>query len=213
MISTALSFATSGNPLSWGGAVGEYSSGWLMEWTGNIGTAAILVMAVFSYIIWRFNPVFRLPKLNNKHKQKSASTETALTVDDELPITKEWDDDVVESTEGGILLIDHEIQEPTSQNRIKNEGKSVAVIMPHGPEAAANPMNEFGIVEKEGQGIDDATVIEPAIHQPANRQPIATRNPHPETRNSDLELEINEVTEIEERRKNNRTCWQPANKI
>jgi DNA segregation ATPase FtsK/SpoIIIE, S-DNA-T family len=45
----------------WGGAVGDFSSAWLEQVMGSVGTAAVLFVTAFSYIIWRFNPVFRLP--------------------------------------------------------------------------------------------------------------------------------------------------------
>jgi hypothetical protein len=35
---------------------------WFVKWIGNVGTGAMLALAVFSYFIWRFNPVFKLPE-------------------------------------------------------------------------------------------------------------------------------------------------------
>ena len=37
-------------------------SDWLVRFLGNIGTAALLFVAFLAYIIWQFNPVFKLPK-------------------------------------------------------------------------------------------------------------------------------------------------------
>ncbi|MEO6328987.1 MAG: DNA translocase FtsK [Ginsengibacter sp.] len=64
VISVAASFITKGNPFPWGGAVGDLSSNWLQQVIGRVGTAAVLVVAGLSYIIWRFNPVFGLPSKN-----------------------------------------------------------------------------------------------------------------------------------------------------
>ncbi len=192
VISTTLAFVTVGSAFSWGGAVGEYSSGWLVKWTGNIGTGAIIFIAAFSYIIWRFNPVFKLPEWKFSRPQKANTDLLPLTEDDEHPVTKEWSE---EEEAGALLMIDDEIEveEPVSQNKMKNEGKGVVVIMPQGTEAAANPMNDFGVVEKEAE--------EPVVHemepivQHVYTSPATTPNPKPQTPNTDLELEIKEVPE------------------
>lgn len=189
VLSTALAFATGGSSFSWGGAVGEYSSGWLVKWTGKLGTAAIIFIAAFSYIIWRFNPVFRLPEWEFSRPQKTAENGLPLTEDDERPVTREWSE---EEESGALLMIDHEIEEPVSQNKMKNDGKGVVVIMPHGAEAAANPMNDFDFVEKE-------EAEEPVVHdmEPLVEQELYTPNPNPKPQspNPDLELEIKEVPE------------------
>ncbi|MEO6455956.1 MAG: DNA translocase FtsK [Ginsengibacter sp.] len=58
IISVAASYVTKGNPFPWGGAVGDMSNNWLVQVIGKVGTAALLLVAGLSYIIWRFNPVF-----------------------------------------------------------------------------------------------------------------------------------------------------------
>lgn len=45
----------------WGGAVGKLAKNWLNQVIGQVGTLAVLTVAVLSYVIWRFNPVFKLP--------------------------------------------------------------------------------------------------------------------------------------------------------
>jgi DNA segregation ATPase FtsK/SpoIIIE, S-DNA-T family len=58
VISVSASFLMSGHPFPWGGAVGDMESQWLQQVIGKVGTAALLLVAVLSYIIWRFNPSF-----------------------------------------------------------------------------------------------------------------------------------------------------------
>src|SRR5687768_12230553 len=58
VISVTASFIMKGNPFPWGGAVGDMTNAWLQQVIGKIGTAALLVVAALSYVIWRFNPVF-----------------------------------------------------------------------------------------------------------------------------------------------------------
>ena len=42
----------------WGGRVGDMINEWLQHIIGYIGTAAVLLISLLSYIIWRFNPSF-----------------------------------------------------------------------------------------------------------------------------------------------------------
>lgn len=191
VLSTTLSFATKGSSFSWGGAVGELTSGWLVKWVGNVGTGAIIFIAAFSYIIWRFNPVFRLPSWKFAGHKKANNEILPLTEDDELPVTKEWNDEGEEAAAALEPIVEEEPEEPHSQNRMKNDGKGVVVIMPQGAEAAANPLNEFGMVDKEEE-MEDELEDE---YEPENEE---TPNSRLQTPNSNLELEIKETPVTEE---------------
>src|SRR5882762_1977817 len=61
--SVSLAFITRGNGFSWGGEVGDMISDWLIRFLGWLGTAALLLVAGLAYLIWRFNPVFKVPKM------------------------------------------------------------------------------------------------------------------------------------------------------
>jgi DNA segregation ATPase FtsK/SpoIIIE, S-DNA-T family len=61
ILSVAFAVIFSGKAFPWGGAVGKLAKEWLYNVIGQIGTFAVLVVAVLSYVIWRFNPVFKLP--------------------------------------------------------------------------------------------------------------------------------------------------------
>ena len=62
IISVTASFLMQGQTFAWGGSAGDTVSEWLQQIIGKIGTAAVLLVAVLSYIIWRFNPVFNLSR-------------------------------------------------------------------------------------------------------------------------------------------------------
>jgi len=49
----------------WGGKVGDMINEWLQQVIGYIGTAALLLVCLLSYIIWRFNPAFNFHKVKN----------------------------------------------------------------------------------------------------------------------------------------------------
>jgi len=187
VISMGLAFAAKGNDFSWGGAVGELLTQWSVKWIGNIGTGAFLFLAGFSYFIWRVNPTFKIPEWKfSSSKNATADDRLLVSEDDEKPITKEWNEGDNETGTEAMGLDETEPEEPVSQNKMKNEGKGVVVIMPQITEAAPNPMNDFDMVEKnEGLKIPQETIIQEST---GNRKPETTS----------LELEIKESPETEE---------------
>jgi S-DNA-T family DNA segregation ATPase FtsK/SpoIIIE len=64
VISVSASFFMPEAVFNWGGAVGKFSSYWMKGVLGWWGTFSIITLALFSYFIWRFNPVFKMPVFN-----------------------------------------------------------------------------------------------------------------------------------------------------
>lgn len=118
-VSTASAFFTRGISFPWGGALGDMLSNWLMRFLGKVGTACILFACVLAYIIWRFNPVFRVPDLSKKEKSPAI-----------LPL-KELADD-------GPLLF---VEEPSSRNRKNklNREEDFPLIFPEDQQAENTP--------------------------------------------------------------------------
>ncbi|MEO6135342.1 MAG: DNA translocase FtsK 4TM domain-containing protein, partial [Ginsengibacter sp.] len=46
----------------WGGKVGDMINEWLQQIIGYVGTAALLLVSLLSYVIWRFNPTFNVKR-------------------------------------------------------------------------------------------------------------------------------------------------------
>lgn len=211
LLSMAAAFASQGAPFSWGGAVGELEADWFIKWLGQFGTGALLAMAVFSYVIWRFNPSFHLPEWNFKQSAEGPIAGAMPDVaDDETPVFKEWD---AAGTEAKLFI--HDTQEPTKGNSLKGEGG--ALLQVKETEEAANPMNAFGIVEKEVEDLEteeeaeafeeeteeetEAEIEAPFIAEvpPITVAPITlSKNTARESVNPDLELEIKAVPTPEE---------------
>ena len=61
LISVTAAVIMKGNKFPFGGSAGDTSRDWLYRMIGQVGTLAVLAVAVLAYIIWRFNPVFKLP--------------------------------------------------------------------------------------------------------------------------------------------------------
>ena len=89
VISVAASAVFNGNPFPWGGAAGDMMRDWMYTTIGQIGTIAVLVFSVLAYVIWRFNPAFKLPA----KKTAIASGENVVPVEEELSEQVAWDDD------------------------------------------------------------------------------------------------------------------------
>jgi S-DNA-T family DNA segregation ATPase FtsK/SpoIIIE len=67
----------------WGGALGDFMENELSLFLGNTGTAILLVIAFSAYMIWRFNPVFRLPQ---KREKPAPPVKESTTLPVELPL-------------------------------------------------------------------------------------------------------------------------------
>lgn len=202
VMSMTLSFATGTSDFSWGGAVGELLTDWSVKWIGKVGTGAALFLAMFSYFIWRFNPVFTLPAWKFGSSKAAQKEMIPLTEDDEQPVFQEWNEEG-EPAHKEAPEDEEEPALPQSQNKMKQEGKGVVVIMPQ-EEALANPMNEFGVVEKEedleDEELEDDIEEEEELEEAApEEEHITVIQPQP-TRQAapNLELEIKETPAIEE---------------
>jgi S-DNA-T family DNA segregation ATPase FtsK/SpoIIIE len=88
VLSVSFAFFFSSAAFRMGGEVGNLISRWLTGFIGSLGTAALIFVALLSYIIWRFNPVFRVPdtekwtSLLRRKRQDAAADAEALPVAD-----------------------------------------------------------------------------------------------------------------------------------
>jgi DNA segregation ATPase FtsK/SpoIIIE, S-DNA-T family len=131
----ALAFITRGNVFPWGGAVGDMISDWLVRFLGWLGTAALLLVAGLAYFIWRFNPVFRVPKL--PVKDKSLVPEP---VEVEVPVKGGKG----KKGEGAKLFVDEEFAQ--AKGNLLKDDSGVVVISPLVQE---EPEIEFTVTERE----------------------------------------------------------------
>jgi S-DNA-T family DNA segregation ATPase FtsK/SpoIIIE len=63
----------------WGGKVGDMINDWLQQMIGYVGTFALLLVGLFSYIIWRFNPAFNFHKVKKFKNSLSAVGQDLFT--------------------------------------------------------------------------------------------------------------------------------------
>ena len=139
VISMTLAFISSAASFSWGGAVGELINAWFVKWIGSVGTGALLLLSIFAFAIWRFNPTFVWPEalFNDLFKKKNVDAPELLQTEENNetiaePTFNEWlaEQEAMQHEDGAKLFIDKDAEEFSSQNKLKSEGKSVSVIMP-----------------------------------------------------------------------------------
>jgi DNA segregation ATPase FtsK/SpoIIIE, S-DNA-T family len=78
VLSVSFAFFFSSASFRMGGEIGNQISQWLTGFIGSLGTAALIFVALLSYIIWRFNPVFQVPdtgKWKDRFTRKKPETE------------------------------------------------------------------------------------------------------------------------------------------
>ncbi|WP_462222801.1 DNA translocase FtsK 4TM domain-containing protein [Ferruginibacter sp.] len=172
VISVAAAVVFSGQAFPWGGAVGDMSKDWMYKTIGQIGTIGVLVVAVLSYVIWRFNPVFKLPS-----KQDFITPPISNTVADTNEID-ETDDDTDEEVD------------TIKINSLKGEG-NVLVIAP-----LENTMlnHDITLVEKENQ-IPNITDTKELLQDDEDVKPLITTSKVKDKNITPLELEIKTVPE------------------
>ena len=128
ILSVSAAVIMNGKVFPWGGAVGNMSRDWLYKTIGEIGTLAVLAVAILIYIIWRFNPVFKLPskKVANFTEEDEAQNEEMLS-----------------ETEVAAGALD--ISADNKRNTVKGDGVMVNIPMQINP--AIN--HDLHIVERE----------------------------------------------------------------
>jgi DNA segregation ATPase FtsK/SpoIIIE, S-DNA-T family len=83
-LSFAFIFRTS--DFHYGGEVGNQLSNWCAGLIGNLGTGVLILVAFFSYMIWRVNPVFKVPSLKLPERK-------AATIDEEVEEVSETEEE------------------------------------------------------------------------------------------------------------------------
>ena len=75
LVSVTAAVIMNGNKFPFGGSAGDTSRDWLYHIIGKVGTLSVLAVAMIAYIIWRFNPVFKLPSKNTLLTEEEAGEE------------------------------------------------------------------------------------------------------------------------------------------
>ena len=200
VLSTSIAFVTKGASFSWGGAVGEYSSAWLVKLVGNFGTAALLIGASFTYFIWRFNPKFTVPNFDFliPKKKVGIEEETTLIIPETPAIRQEWDLNNPEPVASE--------EQVASGNRLKNDTNEngISVIMPEedendglAPTLLTENANEINLIQELNTKILDQAELENEEDAEEEQEEDAEPEDLDDELLEDLDLEVNEGVEEE----------------
>ncbi|UAY52925.1 FtsK/SpoIIIE family DNA translocase [Ferruginibacter albus] len=178
VLSVGFAVVFNGKLFPWGGEVGNMSRDWLFNILGEVGTFAILIVAVLSYIIWRFNPAFNFTAKKNVQPINAAVAEEAAVAVDE--ITPE-ENAISEEVKGNFLKGNAGMMNPLGDTR-----------------PAFN--DDIKIIEKEEEPVavkEEEKPIEskeiPLAIEPAVVKPVPVVKAKEEAPASPLELEIKTV--------------------
>lgn len=179
VISVAASAAFKGHAFPWGGAAGDMVRDWMYITIGQVGTLAVLAVAVLAYIIWRFNPVFAWPA--KKEPVVTAPGVDVEPVEEEISEPIAWEDDV----------------KPAKGNSVKGVGPMLNIPVAENEDLK----HELNIIEKE----ETAPVVVPpppaeekiipVVVPPAAEPPVITVKPVEPEPEPALALEIKTVPE------------------
>ena len=158
VLSICLGYLFNNSGFSWGGAVGDFVSEWLVKVIGSFGTAVLLLVVAFTYFIWRFNPSFKWPERKQAipsvvTEQEVLDTPSGMEIND---LYKDEDDE-----EEGLLYIEKNVA--VSNNKLKNDGKGVVVIMPQQDEPVKNALTDLSIVEKAEELAINTGIVPKAV--------------------------------------------------
>ena len=143
VLSVCLAFIFTDAYFSYGGAVGEMIVTWLVKFMGSLGTGALLFVLALSYIIWQFNPSFKMP---GKKKNESALLNEEKSEENPLQGNGKTINDVYNEDES----------ESAKGNLLKNNGGTL--ILSPKPEDETN-QPEFKIIEKEQEEDEDSPTV------------------------------------------------------
>ena len=142
VLSLAASVFFNGRSFPWGGAAGDLMRDWLYKTIGEIGTFGFLALVLLSYVIWRFNPVFKIPSGKTKYDARD------LVIDEP---TENQPDQAGEEPSAGTL----------SQNNMMKNGGPLNIQSPAEPVFT----HDLSVIEKnepESEKLPRATEQESA---------------------------------------------------
>ena len=170
ILSVAFAQIFDGKVFPWGGAVGKLAKNWLNQVIGQVGTLAVLTVAVLSYIIWRFNPVFKLPA--KKEILNSLAEANKIDVEDPFNLAEN------EAT----------ADEKNQSEEINKNKRTVTGGMSNIPfEVNTTPAHDLQLIEKDEESNNESAEEDSPVN--------STITPKEPAKSALLELEIKHAHE------------------
>ncbi len=172
LLSITAAVIMQGNDFAWGGAVGDMCRDYLYNAIGKIGTIGFIAAAFFAYIIWRFNPSFKL-----SDKKAVMLREEHLAGND-----KRTDDDKI--------IEEEQLQTTASGNMISSHGGVLNI-----PDQSQKFDDDLSFSEKEEEEQKRGARIVNTVVLPQRTQPELVLN---KGVTNDLELEVKTTPDVVE---------------
>ncbi|TBR19919.1 MAG: DNA translocase FtsK [Chitinophagaceae bacterium] len=127
LCSVSFSFLLESSSFSYGGLVGKMMVEWLIKFLGSFGTGALLLVIAFTYIIWRFNPAFKIPKV--KKAEPSTNIDYVENVQEaEFALGNSINDSYATANGGNFLKQDESEFVLTSNNESAGESSTLTLV-------------------------------------------------------------------------------------
>ncbi len=189
--SVALAFITKGSAFSYGGGWGEWLSENLSTMLGGTGTALLLIVAGLAWAIWRFNPVFKVPKMPDiklpelkRSAKEEPSEEAKLTIippkeeiNPELPPPSKFAPLPETGIETAAAPASGNVGNSLSINDLYAQGKTEVLAKNRFTiEDPVNPLEQQSVISAGNTVGDESSisVILPENDKPAKADPINT---------------------------------------
>ena len=181
LLSITASVIMQGNDFAWGGAVGDMCRDYLYNAIGKTGTIGLLLLAFLAYIIWRFNPNFRLPARGMKITENKMSAPQVIADNDREENIEEEEPD------------ENTVSESSGNSMSGNAG------MLNIPSQPPEFDHELSVTEKAEEEKRSARIVNiPVMPQRTQPEPLVAVTEEPAvsaTPASGLELEVKTVPE------------------
>lgn len=188
LLSVTAAVIMKGSKFPFGGSAGDSSRDWLYHIIGQVGTLAILAVAVLVYVIWRFNPAFSIPSKATLLPPADEPAMEELEEEDTLQEPVNEDIDAATAMEnrgnllkgkGGMLPIPDQ-QNPALNHDIRFIEKDIPLVI------TKPTKEELDLVDDMEINSPVSTFVPPPVIKPAKR----AEDLQP------LELEIKTVPEL-----------------
>lgn len=185
--SVAAGFIFSGAEFLYGGLVGQMMAAWLERFLGFIGTAALLLVVGAGYLIWQFNPTFKMP-------------ERKTLVSDEEDLNERE-----EEFETAVLPVTPNEKQAAKGNALHGEGGAKLFVTSTASENSELSVYEKEEDEKEEESFEIEAPVEKELtddllHRDGLQEEIPYKKPAP-PENLELEIKTAEKEEEEEAHK------------
>ena len=188
VLSVSLSFVFASFEFRFGGGVGNMISDWLTGALGNVGTAALLLVIGFAYIIWQFNPAFNLPAKSPVAIPATDDNEKAQPENEEEEEAAVVSGDNSDEGQGPILIIEDEKPKFEMQliekDPVEEEEDMLSVLTPITEQEIVNDLYH----QHDTKSINDMVA---QASEPEPEEPPATLPPS----RDGLQLEIKTVAD------------------